>query len=223
MHVGLVMCVQKRSSENLCIGADVQVADVLADSKAGSWIGVLCTKLSGLNSKCGYSETTTDDLCAVLSLPRQIQRALFSQMVQGTHDDLQALIKQLPVVLHGALISSLVTADGKLVLKVDPGNPLCLAAIHASHLELPAPGLLSLHLAQPCPTGSQLPSENGGDPGIASSISSAGILATSIASHARLKHLSLGSMRLKDHDAMVLCQQLVSLTQLQSGENPQLQ
>lgn len=77
---------------------------MLADAKAELWIKLLANKVKHLNSR--LSASTEEDICAILCLPCQIQRAIFAHMVSSQDAEVQLLMDQLPVLLHSALINS---------------------------------------------------------------------------------------------------------------------
>lgn len=178
---------------------------MLADTKASLWMKVLASKVLKLNRK--PTAATDEELCAILHLPWQIQRALFSDMAQNTETTVHTLMASLPVALHSVLVSSLVTANGALSLRLVPENPLSLASFHAAQLQLAAP-LESLTIVNKNADAVGEDYESGWN------ISSAGILGTSVASHESITYLMLANMQLKDHSAVVLCQQLMNLKKL---------
>jgi hypothetical protein len=166
---------------------------VLADSKLTSWLQIVADNIPTQDWKDERGEST---LCALLSLPRHLLHAAMSKLrlgrVASKGAALCRYIDRLPVVLHGALVSSLIGSQGELALS-GLLSPLLIAALNRS--QLCGPEVLSLDL-----TMFQREERS--------------LLANSVASHTSLTSLSLSFAKsssvqaLKESELMHMCQNL---------------
>lgn len=173
----------------------MQAADLLADTRFNSWLSLLTSKVASANWT--DEKESEDTICALLHLPPHIQRALFA----GLAGNLEQHLEEMPYPLHSALISSHVSIEGHLSLKVKCENPLPIASLHSGKLHLPAPGLVGLDIK----------ASTSSDTGA----SSVALHAASIGSHASLTSLSLDRLSLLDRGVELISQHLASLSQLQ--------
>lgn len=140
-----------------------------------------------------------ETLPALLLLPVHLQRAFFVSVAvcRRNRTTVSDLLADQPEALHGPLISSQVSPKGELDICLKQETSLFVAAIHASQLHLPSPGIVSLQL-ESC-----------------SSVTSAGMLAAAVASHTALTHLFLDGLSPRDQSTVPLFQQLHVLRHLQ--------
>lgn len=164
--------------------APMQVADVLADSKLGTWLRTAADRI--------LAETWDLEADALLLLPRHLLLATMCKLRSNSSHTVCEIIKKLPLVLHGPLLSSHVKGNGNLRLHMESLPPLLAAALNKAHLCGPEVRLLDIRCRSE----------------IESSLS---ILMNSITSHTSLTSLILDHTQfLKGSQLLFLCQNLPS-------------